>query len=186
MVSDWKIKGDIGTANVISDLTVKGYNVFVPAVCEHLPFDLIAYKDGASYRIQSKYSSIEKVSNKTTWNDKNGTHQKYYDLSDFDYYSIYLPKADVVVYPSIKFGGVGIRTSVPNAANPFYWYKDFLEFTDEAEKKTYRDFGVELTGTKGPRPTMRKVERPSKSELKKLLWEKPADFGTQLLAQISE
>jgi hypothetical protein len=52
-----KDKGDIAAAKAIADLVDKGYSVFTPVVCEHLPFDLIAYKDGQCYRIQAKYNS---------------------------------------------------------------------------------------------------------------------------------
>ena len=38
--------GDIGVLKAISDLTMNGYDVLTPAVSEHLPFDIVAYKDG--------------------------------------------------------------------------------------------------------------------------------------------
>ena len=34
-----KDKGDIAAAKAIADLTLKGYLVLIPVVCEHLPFD---------------------------------------------------------------------------------------------------------------------------------------------------
>lgn len=144
MAHKQKDKGDIAVAKTIADLTVKGYSVFVPVVTEHLPFDLIAYKDCKSSRIQTKYCSDGKIKNKTSWADKNGTHSKYYAKTDFDYYALYLPEIDKVVYPSISFGGASIRITVPNAANPFYWWEDFLSFTDKTDKKTFRDFGIQL------------------------------------------
>jgi hypothetical protein len=180
-----KNKGDIATAKAIADLTVKGYLVFTPVVCEHLPFDLIAYKDNKCYRIQAKYSGDNRVVNRTIWVDKNGTHQKKYQSDDFDFYAVYLPDIDKVVYPSINFSGCYITTKVPNSATPFYWWEDFTEFTEEAIKRTYKDFGVDLTtrsvNTKA-RIQTRKVPRPSKEELQKLVWEKPTtqiakDFG---------
>lgn len=187
MVHKQKDKGDVAAAKVIADLTVKDYAVFVPAVTEHLPFDLIAYKDGVSHRIQCKYDVNGFVSNKSVWNDKHGTHVKVYKETDFDYYALYLPQIDKVVYPSISFGGITIRHDVPNSATPFYWWEDFLEFTLEASKKVYRDFGVELTHKVTDkviegRIKRRKVVRPSRDELIKLLAEKPKvqiakDFG---------
>ncbi len=189
MVHAQKDKGDIAAARVIADLTIKDYAVFVPAVTEHLPFDLIAYKDGISHRIQCKYDSSGFVKNNTSWNDKHGTHKKYYVETDFDYYALYIPQIDKVVYPAIKFGGITIRHDVPNSATPFYWWEDFLEFTHEADKKTYKDFGAIISFEHSitdkvieGRIKRRKVVRPTKEELEKLLQEKAKvhiakDFG---------
>jgi hypothetical protein len=171
-----KDKGDLAAAKVIADLVEKEYSIFVPVVTEHAPFDFIAYKDGKCYRIQAKYSANNFVSNKSTWADKNGNHQKKYKHDDFDFYGIYLPSIGKVVYPSIKFGGCSIRTTPPKSASPFYWWEDFIEFTEEAPKRTYKEFGVDLTTRKvnvEARVLTRKVIRPSKEELEKLVWEKP-------------
>ena len=182
-----KLKGDIGAIQVIADLVKKGYVTFTPVVCESLPFDIIAYKDGVMKRIQCKYSSDGYVTPKTSWTDKNGSHAKQYCDDDFDYYGVYLPSIDRVVYPSVKFRGIKIATEVRNAATPFYWWEDFTDFTDVAEKKSYKDFGKELTKSfteraQTSRAEYRKVVRPSKEELTKLLWEMPtikvaAQFG---------
>jgi len=178
MIPEKKLKGDIGAIQVIADLAKKGYIIFTPLVCESLPFDIIAYKDGVSKRIQCKYSSDGNVKSSTSWTDKNGSHQKKYKDSDFDYYGIYLPDIDKVVYPSIRLKGIYIATEVRNSPTPFYWWEDFVDFTDVAEKRTYRDFGKELTKTltekfSNSRYEARKVTRPSKEELHKLLWEVP-------------
>jgi hypothetical protein len=182
-----KNKGDIAVAEVIRDLTRKGFSIFVPAICEHLPFDLIVYKDGKMLRIQVKYSADAHATANTIWSDKNGSHKRKYEPTDFDYYALYLPQIDRIIYPSISFRGVSFRTTVPNSATPFYWWEDFQELTDSATKKNYRDFGIELTHTVTDKVLMgrikrRKVIRPSKEELEKLLWEKPVihlakDFG---------
>ena|SRR5260221_472676 len=183
MAHHTKDKGDIATTQAIADLTKKGYTILTPTVSEHLPFDFIAYKDGKMFRIQSKFRSNGKASEKTSWTDKHGNHSKYYNNSDFDYYALYLPEIEKVVYPSIDFAGCKIRASVPNSPTPFYWYKDFLEFTDNAEKRTYKDEGFNIQmRNKSEEPTeketaahikARKVSRPSKEELTKLLWEIP-------------
>jgi hypothetical protein len=146
---------------------------------------LIAYKDGQCYRIQAKYNSNGAVKNKTSWTDKNGCHEKKYKTGDFDFYALYLPDINKVIYPSIKFGGCKIRTTPPKSPNPFYWWEDFIDFTEDAPKRTYKEFGVDLTTRKvnlNSRIRTRKVERPSKAELQKLVWEKPTtqiakDFG---------
>ncbi|AFY32474.1 group I intron-associated PD-(D/E)XK endonuclease [Calothrix sp. PCC 7507] len=143
-----KDKGDLAAAKVIADLVEKEYSIFVPVVTEHAPFDLIAYKDGKCYRIQAKYSANNCVSNRSTWADRNGNHQKKYQLNDFDFYGVYLPDLNKVVYPSIKFGGCRIRSTPPKSPNPFYWWEDFRDFTEAAPKRTYKEFGVDLTTRK--------------------------------------
>lgn len=50
-----KGKGDLASAIVIADLARKGYSIFVPVVCEHLPFALIVYRDGRCYRFQCRH-----------------------------------------------------------------------------------------------------------------------------------
>ncbi|QKQ74401.1 group I intron-associated PD-(D/E)XK endonuclease [Nostoc sp. TCL240-02] len=180
-----KDKGDLAAAKVIADLVEKEYSVFVPVVTEHAPFDLIAYKNGKCYRIQAKYSCDGTLKNKSNWADKNGCHEKKYKSDDFDFYGLYLPDINKVVYPSITFGGCGIRTTPPKSPNPFYWWEDFIDLTEVALKRTYKEFGVDLTTRKvnpDSRIHTRKVERPSKEELGKLVWEKPTaqigrDFG---------
>ena len=144
MVHITKEKGDLAVVLVIADLTKKGYYCLTPVVSEHLPFDLIAYKDNKCYRIQSKYSEDGFIKNVNSWSDRKGTHKRKYNQQDFDYYGLYLPNIDKIVYPAIKFGGAKIAFTVSKSATPFYWWEDFLSFTDEACKKTYRDFGVSL------------------------------------------
>ena len=178
MLHHTKDKGDLAVAKTIVDLTEKDYVVFVPAITEHLPFDIIAYKDNTCHRIQCKFSSENKIKNKSIWSDKNGVHIKKYNQNDFDYYAIYLPNIDKVVYPSIKYGGCKIATSVPNSATPFYWCQEFINFTDAAAKKSYKYFGLVITqpitnAVIEGQLKRRKVQRPAKEELEKLLWEKP-------------
>lgn len=191
-VNNIKILGNIGEVKAITDLTLKGYDVFTPVAGEHLRFDFIAHKDGEMFRIQAKYSSNGMISKRNSYATKKGNHATPYSDDDFDYYSIYLPDKDVVCYPNISFRGATLTTKLPNTTFPFYWYEDFLDFTDNAKKKTYKDFGYKLKhnkhiGSTDPRPNTRKVVRPSKEELSKLLWEKPTsllakDFGVSDVA----
>lgn len=185
MLHHTKNKGDIAATKAITDLTLKGYLILTPVVCEHLPFDFVAYKDNKFYRIQAKHAGDNRVVNRTIWVDKKGIHQKKYQVGDFDFYAVYLPDIDKVVYPSVNFSGCYITTKVPNSATPFYWWEDCIDFTEDAPKRTYKEFGVDLTTRKvnqDSRIHTRKVERPSKAELQKLVWEKPTtqiakDFG---------
>lgn len=182
-----KEKGDLAVAKIIADLTEKSYDILLP-LSEHLPFDLIAYKDGKSNRIQCKYTIDGFAANKTSWSDKHGSHKKKYQNTDFDYYGLYLPDIKTCIYPSIKFMGCKFATTYPNSAIPFYWYEDFLEFTEEKSKKSYKDFNIILDFSKthftekciSSRFKRRKTDRPSKEELEKLLWEVPT---TQIAKQ---
>lgn len=179
-----KEKGDIAVTKIIADLTEKGYDILLP-ISEHLPFDLIAYKNYISYRIQCKYASDGIADYKTSWTDKNGSHSKKYDIKDFDYFGLYLPNVNKCVYPSSEYMGCTITSTLPNSARPFYWYEDFLQFTNDTVHKTYKDFNINLTKTMTEKTIQshinsRKVERPSKEELEKLLWEKPT---TQIAEQ---
>jgi hypothetical protein len=51
-----KDKGDRGVAKVHADLVAKGYTVLFPAT-QHAPFDLVAYRNDGSRRLQVKYRS---------------------------------------------------------------------------------------------------------------------------------
>jgi len=173
-----KDKGDLAVAKIIADLTEKEYDILIP-LSEHLPFDLVAYRQNTLYRIQCKYSSDGIVKNRTSWADTNGNHSKNYGPEDFDYFALYLPDVKSCVYPSIKFGGKTIATQKPNSTTSAYWYEDFLNFTETAKKKNYKDFGIPFSDLaqgklKGvPKLDIRKVERPSKEELEKMVWELP-------------
>lgn len=141
-----KDKGDLAVAKVICDLTEKGYIVFVPAITEHLPFDIIAYEEntGKSFRIQCKYCSDGVVKNSTSWTSKTGNHKHYYNSDDFDYYALFIPDKNIILYPSIKYKGILIRFSIPEKSYEFWWYEDFLNFTDQAFKKRCWDFGISI------------------------------------------
>lgn len=131
-----KDKGDLAMAKAILDLTEKGFTVFTPAISEHSAVDLIGLIDNKCIRFQTKYLSGNDIPNRTSWSDKNGTHINYYALEDFDYYAIYLPEVKVMIYPSIKYGGVTIRTtSKPKIKREYYWYEDFLNLTDNVSKR---------------------------------------------------
>jgi hypothetical protein len=124
--------------------------------------------------MQAKYSSAGKVNNTTYSGSKT---KNYYNEDDFDYYAVYLSEIDTCIYPSLQYGGATIRYDKCNSATPFYWYEDFLEFTDDASKKNYRDMGWTidvLVSENILNRTMkrRKVERPPLEEIIKLVEEK--------------
>ena len=171
-----KEKGDLAVIKTIADLASKGFKILIPVACEHLRFDLVGYRDGKFTKFQCKYSTSGDVKNKTCWNSSSGSHSNKYQEGDFDYYAVYLPDKDVICYPSFTFGNIGIRTEIQRSATPFYWFKDFLDLTDEAKKRYCSEFGLDPIvgqpiGT--VRLNQRKVARPSRAKLKELLWSKP-------------
>lgn len=177
MVQLNKEKEDLAVYKVMLDLHQKRFYIFNP-ISEGLPFDKIAYRNGRCYRLQIKYCADGKIKNTQSWSNKHGTHYHKYDIDEFDYYALYLPEKDIVIYPSIKFGGKTIRTKVPKSATQFYWYEDFFEFTDNANKRIYSEFSISLTRNDGRNIPLtnlanRKVSRPSKEELQQLVWETP-------------
>lgn len=167
-----KTKGDIGLTKVIADLTEKGYDVFAPIGGEHLPYDLIINANNKLLKIQVKYRVGPVIPIK-------------YKQTDFDYFAIYNPEHNIVIYPHISYMGKRINFKIPTAAHPFYWYDDFLNLTEFGIKqKTYKDFGYELTKSisKTEKSKYLKIIKPSKEELNKLIWEKEIieiaeDFG---------
>jgi len=171
-----KDKGNLAVIKAMADLTEKGFDIFTPVVSEHLPFDFITYKDGKFLKFQSKFMKCTTLRKHTSWSDKHGVHYKYYKDGDFDYYAAYIADKDVMCYPSIKFKGCTLATEIPNSPTPFYWYEDFLDLTDNANKKTYKDFGVKITRPSKHSSKNRKVERPSKKELNNLIWKHPITY----------
>jgi hypothetical protein len=163
-------KGDIGVTSAMADLSSKGYYIFLP-IGSHQAFDLIAYKDKKSFRLQVKYRANGILNKNRAYFIGGHKMMRPYEDDDFDYYALYLPNVNAVIYPSIKFKGCKIATKVPKSPASFYWYKDFLDFTDAATKKTRADFG-HIYQYK-PRKKSRKVIRPLKDELQAMVWEKP-------------
>ncbi len=98
-----KDKADIGFCKVITDLTMKGYVPCIP-FSEHQAFDLVVVgRDGTTFRLQVKYSTLRKngsvdVRYRRNWADRHGVHTRIYSKDEFDYYAIYCPEKDAVLY----------------------------------------------------------------------------------------
>lgn len=179
-----KLKGDIGLTATIYDLTKRGYFVFT-SISENCNYDLIAEYEGILYKIQAKYrGSNNQTINKTThWSDKHGSHTKIYTDNAFDFFAVYLADIQKVVYIPFKenLDSFNIRTELPNTFTPFYWWEDFLELKKELpNKRTLHEFNITVTKriswNKGKdNYKARKVVRPSKGELEKLVWSLPTE-----------
>jgi hypothetical protein len=173
-------KGDLACAAAIKDLTLKGHNVFIPAVAGHLRYDLVAEKDGVFYRIQAKYSTSGAVSKGAVSANCGQINSRPYKDGDFDFYAVYLPFIDTVVYPSLSFAGCWLRAVRPTSPCSYWWYEDFLDFTTVAKKHTLAGKGVRKSRGKSheDKPVVSMVvepgSRPSRAQLEKLVWEIPA------------
>lgn len=147
------------------------------SIQEQLPYDLVVFKDGKFKRIQVKYDSdlnvVKAKNSKYLWYKK---ECKTYSCDDFDYYAIYCAAISKIMYPSIKFQGASFRLSTPNSAIPYYKYEDFLEFTDTALKHTNNSVCWNESAKKRKETCLIKAKTllPSKDELNKAIWSKPA------------
>ncbi len=92
-----KDKGDLGVAKAQVDLVQRGYLVLLP-FSEHAPFDLVAYRDHEFMRIQVKYRSAAKgvltIAFRTSWADRNGSHERAIDKEEVDLFCVYCPETD--------------------------------------------------------------------------------------------
>ena len=170
------VKGDIAVSKVMVDLQEKGYRVLLP-FSEQSSYDLVAHDETNNkfFRIQVKMLGEKRTGLKNhSWDPFHEKSVKYI-VNSFDYYAAYYPEKNIIIYPAFKFGGKNINITVPNTGRAFYWYEDFLKFTDEAVKKTLKDFGLKYKPKRDAEKDYlkRKVLHPSKEELEKLVWEKP-------------
>jgi len=111
-----KDKGDLGVAKAHADLVAQGYTVLFPTT-EHAPFDLAAYRDGAFERVQVKYRSASsgkvEVAFRSSWADRNGTHERPLDKNQIDVICVYCPETDECYYvrPAIHAASVALRVA---------------------------------------------------------------------------
>ena len=115
-----KDKGDLGTAKAHADLAAQGFTVLFP-VTEHAAFDLVAYGSGRFHRVQVKFRSSRagaiSVQFRSVWADRNGTHMKPSDKSEFDVVCIYCPETDECYYVRPSEFGQSVTLRVVPARN---------------------------------------------------------------------
>lgn len=137
-----KFKADIAVAKVIADLVVKGYVPCVP-LSEHQPYDLIVVLNGGVIlKLQVKYATLKEngtieVKFRTSWVDRNGMHTKHYREDDFDYYAIYCPEKEKILYiPNTIDCPKAIRFDKPGNNQDRYvkWASDYLEIKRESSE----------------------------------------------------
>lgn len=92
-------------------------------VTEHAPFDLIIYKDNTCQTVQVKYRRVNKngtleIHFKTSWADKNGTHEKPVDKSSIDdVFCVYCPDTEECYYFDPKCFDKSLSLRVDNPRN---------------------------------------------------------------------
>lgn len=127
-------KGDIGLANVITDVIEKGFFVFLP-FSDSTEVDLIvADKDMKIKKLQVKYRAMNKLGaieivTSTSVNRKTVP----VDLSKIDIWAIYCPDTKEIYYiESQKLIGkksMKFRFTQPKLKNPsVHFAKDYLDF----------------------------------------------------------
>lgn len=115
-----KEKGDIGVLKAQADIAEQGYKILVP-LSEHLPFDLVAYKNGEYKRIQVKYRKAVNGSisfdARSTWSDKNGSHVERMDKNQVDIVCLYCPETDKCYYFNPKDMDKSISLRIKDTRN---------------------------------------------------------------------
>ncbi|MFM9826422.1 group I intron-associated PD-(D/E)XK endonuclease [Flavobacterium sp.] len=145
IISDETIKGAQAVIKVKNDLIEKRIIPLVSEV-EQLPFDLVGFnlENHKFIRFQIKFASTKRVRVKNTkYNYRSKKISKYLD-GDFDFYAIYIPDKDRILYVPFKLGGKNISFQINDTGRPFNWWEDFLEIKDNNlyRKKTCKDFGI--------------------------------------------
>ncbi|MFH1199323.1 MAG: group I intron-associated PD-(D/E)XK endonuclease [Candidatus Omnitrophota bacterium] len=137
-----KFKADIGVAKVIADLVDKGYVPCIP-LSEHQPYDLVVVLDsGEIVKLQVKYATLQRngtieVKFKTSWADRHGTHMRRYNEREFDYYAIFCPEKEKIVYiPNTKDCPKVIRFDKArnNQGLHVKWANDYLVIKRESSE----------------------------------------------------
>ena len=116
-----KDKGDLGVAHAIADLADQGFVVLV-ALCEHAPFDLVAYRHGRFVRVQVKYRTVSKMGTlevqfRSAWSDSRGSYVRPLDKEDIDVVCIYSPDTSHCYYVDPKKFGKSVSLRVAPVKN---------------------------------------------------------------------
>ena len=137
-----KSKADIGLARVISDLIEKGHVPCIP-LSEHQPYDIVVVlDDGDVLKLQVKYSTLLEngtieVRFRRNWSDKTGTHTEHYSEKEFDYYAIYCPEKETVLYvPNSSNCPKSIRfeKTANNQKQHVHWANSFMQIKRESSE----------------------------------------------------
>ena len=97
---------------------------------------------GQTVKIQVKYATLKKsgiieLGFRTSWADRHGTHMKHYSKNAFDYYAVYCPDKNMIIYiPNsedcpkvIRFG-----KTRNNQGKRVKWANEYLEIKRESSE----------------------------------------------------
>ena len=103
-------------AHAIADLADQGF-IVLTTLCEHAPFDLVAYRDAMFLRVSVKYRSLlpsgaVQVQFRSSWADSNGAHARPIDKDDIDILCIYCPDTKACYYLDPKAFGRSVTLRV--------------------------------------------------------------------------
>ena len=104
--------------------------------------DIAVCQNGKVYKLQVKYASLQangtiNVSFRRSWVDNNGVHIRRYAKEEFDYYAIYCPEKETVLYvPNDPKCPKAIRfeKSANNQSRNVNWFKDYLQLNGSPQR----------------------------------------------------
>jgi len=136
-----KFKADIGVAKCIADLASKGYVPCIP-LSEHQPYDIVAVLgNGPAIKLQVKYAALKngvvEIKFRTSWADKHGSHTKHYNKDDFDFYAIYCPEKDKVLYVPNSLNSpkiIRFEKTLNNQGKSVKWADDYQVIKRESSE----------------------------------------------------
>ncbi len=140
-----KCKADLGVAKTIADLMERGHIPCIP-LSEHQPYDLVVVLgDQRVVRLQVKYAALKKngtihLGFRTSWADRHGTHMKRYSQDEFDYYALFCPEKNCVLYvPNTENCPKVIRFERSHNSQTKYvkWANDYLELGNGSPQRLY-------------------------------------------------
>jgi hypothetical protein len=185
-----KIRGDIGTSQVVVALTEQGFSVLAPIHSEHLRYDLVCDVAGRLLKVQCKYRSAEKgslhIKASTVWSNASGSHTNPYRATDFDVIAVWCPEIRRVLFIpwTSSFKSIVIRT-VPAGFASYYWWEDFLVLgekmpTKRSAARKGRSASTSKREKENPlsKPVQvvvrSKATWPTHEDLRRLVWEIPS------------
>jgi hypothetical protein len=125
---------------------MKGYIPCIP-LSEHQPYDIVAIGNNkTTFKLQVKYASLRRngtieVKFRRSWADKNGSHTEHYSKDEFDFYALYCPERDIVLYvPNNPDCPKVIRfdKTANNQKQYVKWFYDYLKLDRESSETIRR------------------------------------------------
>lgn len=170
---DTKLKGDIGQLAITLALLRSEINVLVP-VGDRLPYDLVAEYNGQFKRVQCKYAKTNAAGGAKIKIKNRDSSAIMYSKDNIDIIAIYNPETNITCFIHIdEISGDELCIRFTDAkyhrTNVKYgqYYKNPLRIFDMTIVDKYVPEKMPILNRK------KKVNWPSKEQLKKMVWEMP-------------